>query len=167
MRTGVWVPVGAVNFSLHHRVQTGSGAHPTSNPMGTTVSFPGDKAAGAWSWPLTSIYCRGRGAILPLLNTPSWRDDQLKHRDNFTLSMGILTNCFNRVRTRDSTELVPRTCSKATTVAIIHRLNLSGTKIHQLETRCPILKFSNSTPTSWKTSWTGICQLVHAKQFRV
>jgi hypothetical protein len=32
-----------------------SGAHPASYPMGTRVSFPGGKAAGAWSWPLTSI----------------------------------------------------------------------------------------------------------------
>jgi len=27
--------------------------------MHTKDSFPGDKAAGAWSWPLTPIYCRG------------------------------------------------------------------------------------------------------------
>jgi hypothetical protein len=40
-------PVGAENFSLHHRVQNGSGAHPASYPMGTRSSFPGDKAAGA------------------------------------------------------------------------------------------------------------------------
>jgi hypothetical protein len=40
-------PTGAGNFSLHHRVQNGSGAHPTSCPMGTRDSFPGDKAAGA------------------------------------------------------------------------------------------------------------------------
>jgi hypothetical protein len=31
--------VGAGNFSLHHRVQNGSGAHP--------ASCPGGKAAGA------------------------------------------------------------------------------------------------------------------------
>jgi hypothetical protein len=47
------------NFSLHHRDHTGSGAHPTSYPMGTKGSFSGDKAAGAWSWSLTSIYCWG------------------------------------------------------------------------------------------------------------
>jgi hypothetical protein len=35
------------NFSLHHRVQTGSGAHPASYPMGTRGSFLGGKAAGA------------------------------------------------------------------------------------------------------------------------
>jgi hypothetical protein len=28
-------------------------------PMGTAVSFLWVKTAGAWSWPLTSIYCRG------------------------------------------------------------------------------------------------------------
>jgi hypothetical protein len=37
---------GAGNFSLHHRVQTDPGAHSASYPMGTRVSFPGDKAAG-------------------------------------------------------------------------------------------------------------------------
>jgi hypothetical protein len=40
-------PTGAGNFSLHHRVQNGSGAHPASYPMGAGVSFPGGKAAGA------------------------------------------------------------------------------------------------------------------------
>jgi hypothetical protein len=45
-------PAGTGNFSLHHRVQNGSGAYPASYPMGTRGSFPGGKAAGAWSWPL-------------------------------------------------------------------------------------------------------------------
>jgi hypothetical protein len=40
-------PAGAGNFSLHHRVQNGSGAHPASYSMGSRGSFPGDKAAGA------------------------------------------------------------------------------------------------------------------------
>jgi hypothetical protein len=39
-------PVGTGNFSPHHRVQNGTGAHPASNPMGTRGSFPGGKAAG-------------------------------------------------------------------------------------------------------------------------
>jgi hypothetical protein len=39
-------PTGAGNFSLHHRVQNGSGAHPASYPMGNKGSFPGGKAAG-------------------------------------------------------------------------------------------------------------------------
>jgi hypothetical protein len=41
----VRLPVGAGNFSLHHRVQNGSGAHPASHLMGTRGSFPGGKAA--------------------------------------------------------------------------------------------------------------------------
>jgi hypothetical protein len=42
----VQFPAGAENFSLHHRAQNGSGAHPPSYPMGTRGSFPGGKAAG-------------------------------------------------------------------------------------------------------------------------
>jgi hypothetical protein len=38
---------GAGNFSLHHRIQNDSGAHPTSYSMGSRGSFPEDKAAGA------------------------------------------------------------------------------------------------------------------------
>jgi hypothetical protein len=40
-------PAEAGNYTLHHRVQNVSGAHPASYPMGTRGSFPGDKAAGA------------------------------------------------------------------------------------------------------------------------
>jgi hypothetical protein len=40
-------PAGAGNFSLHYRVQNGSGAHLASYPMGTKGSFPGGKAAGS------------------------------------------------------------------------------------------------------------------------
>jgi hypothetical protein len=39
-------PAGAGNFSLHNRVQNGSGAHPASYSLGTRGSFPGAKAAG-------------------------------------------------------------------------------------------------------------------------
>jgi hypothetical protein len=74
---GVRFPAEVGNFSLHHRVQTGSGTHPASYPMGTRGSFLGNKAAGALSWPLASIQCQGqrmRGAIPPLPNMSSWRD---------------------------------------------------------------------------------------------
>jgi hypothetical protein len=47
-------------FSLLHVVQTGSGAHPASYPMGTGGSLSEVKAAGAWSWPLISSYGRGQ-----------------------------------------------------------------------------------------------------------
>jgi hypothetical protein len=63
-------PARAGNFSHHHRVQNGSGAHPASYPIGTRCSFPGSKAAEAPSWrPLTSIQFRGQrmsGAVPPL-----------------------------------------------------------------------------------------------------
>jgi hypothetical protein len=45
--SGVRFPAVAGNFSLHHRVQNGSGAHSASYPMGTRGSFPGGKAAWA------------------------------------------------------------------------------------------------------------------------
>jgi hypothetical protein len=42
-------PARAGSFSLPHRVQNGSGAYPTSYPMGTRGSFPGGKTAGVRS----------------------------------------------------------------------------------------------------------------------
>jgi len=42
---GVQFLAGTGNFSLHHHVQTSSGAYPASDPMGTGGSFPGGKAA--------------------------------------------------------------------------------------------------------------------------
>jgi hypothetical protein len=39
-------PVGTENFTFHHRVQNGSGAHPASYPTGTRSSFPGVKWPG-------------------------------------------------------------------------------------------------------------------------
>jgi hypothetical protein len=41
---GVRSPAGAKDFSFMLCVQTGSGAHPASCPMGTGGPFPGDKA---------------------------------------------------------------------------------------------------------------------------
>jgi hypothetical protein len=55
-------PVGAVKFSLHHRVQNGSGAHPAFYPMG---SFLGSKVAGEWSPSITKVKIMS-GAIHPL-----------------------------------------------------------------------------------------------------
>jgi hypothetical protein len=39
-------PAGAGNFSLHHRVQNDSGAHPASSPMGTGGLSLGAKRPG-------------------------------------------------------------------------------------------------------------------------
>jgi hypothetical protein len=43
---GVRFPAGAGSFSLRHHVQTDSGAHPASYPIGTRSSFLGCRAAG-------------------------------------------------------------------------------------------------------------------------
>jgi hypothetical protein len=39
-------PAGAGNFSLHHRVQNGSGSYPSSYPMGTRALSLGVKRPG-------------------------------------------------------------------------------------------------------------------------
>jgi hypothetical protein len=43
----VQFPARVGNFSLHHRVQNGSGAHPASYPWGTRGCFLGGKTASA------------------------------------------------------------------------------------------------------------------------
>jgi len=40
---------GTGNLSHHHHIQTRSGTHPFSYPMGTKGSFPGGKVASVWS----------------------------------------------------------------------------------------------------------------------
>jgi hypothetical protein len=44
--SGLQVLGGAGDFCLHHRIQTGSGAHPASYPIGAKGSFPGVKRPG-------------------------------------------------------------------------------------------------------------------------
>jgi hypothetical protein len=81
-------PAGAGNFSLHHRVQNGSGAHPASYPMGTRGSLslgvkrPGREADH--SSPSSAEVKEWVELYLHSSNTPPWRGAQLKHRDNFT-----------------------------------------------------------------------------------
>jgi hypothetical protein len=84
---GVRNPVKAGNFSFLT----------ASRPVlkSTRGSFPGGKAAGAWSWPLTSTYCRGQECVELYLHSPrrpSWRSAQLKHRDNFTFTFLDMVN---------------------------------------------------------------------------
>jgi hypothetical protein len=94
------VPAGAENFSLDHRVQTGSGADPASYEMGTRGSFPGGvkwpgcetdhsppssaEVKKAWSY-TTTTPIRLHGVVL----SSKW------HSDNFNtlvkLSIDYLT----------------------------------------------------------------------------
>jgi hypothetical protein len=58
-----------------HVVQTGSGVHPTSYPMGTGVSFPGIKRPGREVDHLAPVSAevRNGGSVHPVPHTPSWR----------------------------------------------------------------------------------------------
>jgi hypothetical protein len=91
----VGFPAEAGNFSLHHRVQNGSGAHLDSYQMGTRGSFPGVKLPGreAEHSPPSSVEVKERVELyLHSPNTPPWRGAHLKHRDNFTFTFTYLTN---------------------------------------------------------------------------
>jgi hypothetical protein len=64
---GVRSPAGAKNFSCNLCVQTGSGTHPASCPMGTGGPFVGVKRG-----PLSSSEVKKRiGAVSPLSQAPS------------------------------------------------------------------------------------------------
>jgi hypothetical protein len=85
-------PAGAGNFSLHHRVQNDSGAHPASYPMGTRGSFPAVNRPGCeadHSLPSSIKEKEWVELYLHSPNTPSWRGAQLNHRDNFTFYLYI------------------------------------------------------------------------------
>jgi hypothetical protein len=69
------IPGRSKNFSLLHSVQTCSGAHPASYPMGTGALSPGVKGPGreAGHSPPSSAKAKSSGAIPPLPNRSSWR----------------------------------------------------------------------------------------------
>jgi hypothetical protein len=84
-------PARAGNFSLHHRIQNASGAHPASYPIGTSSSFLGGIVAGAWSWPLPSS-AEVKEWVEQYFHSPytrPWHGAQLKHRDNLTCTFYI------------------------------------------------------------------------------
>jgi len=64
---------GAKIFSLRHRVQTGSAAHPTSYPVGTGGSSSGVKRREAEHSRHVVPRLRMRGAIPLLPHTSLWR----------------------------------------------------------------------------------------------
>jgi hypothetical protein len=66
---GVWVPVEA-RFSPLYVIQTCPGAHPAFHPVGIGSSFPGGKATGAGSWPLTSKQCQGQEYMDLYIHSP-------------------------------------------------------------------------------------------------
>jgi hypothetical protein len=95
----VRMPVGAGNFSPHHRVQNGSGAHPASYPLG--VKRPGRQADHS---PPSSAEVKECVELqLHSPNTPSWRGAQLKHRDTFTFTFKYVEFCWtaHKIMTAD------------------------------------------------------------------
>jgi hypothetical protein len=76
----------ARDFSLLHSVQTSSGAHPASYPVGVGGSFPWG-CEGEYSHP-SSVKVKNGGVISPFPHTSSWCVAlSVKHRDNFTLPL--------------------------------------------------------------------------------
>jgi hypothetical protein len=88
--SGVQVPVGDGNLSIHHRLQTGSEARPASYPMDTRSSFPGGKAVGRESDHSTpssdEVKNAWRYASTPQYAFKVWCSVK-KHRDNFTFTL--------------------------------------------------------------------------------
>jgi hypothetical protein len=85
-------PAGAGNFSLHHCVQTDSGTHPSSSPMGIRGLFLGVKRPGRDADHLPPSSTEVKECVELYLHSPStppWRGAQLKkrHRDNFYLCL--------------------------------------------------------------------------------
>jgi hypothetical protein len=84
------------SFSLDLRVQTGSGAHPASCPVGTRGSYPGGKAAGSWTdhSPLSSAEVKNVWSYISIpplcLHGMAWC--LVKHRD-FALTSTLRTYC--------------------------------------------------------------------------
>jgi hypothetical protein len=91
---GVRVPAEAGNFSLHHRrVQTGSGAHPASYPMGKTgvLSLGVKRPERELTTHLDLVpRSRMRGALPPLSQYAfmAWCSVGKKHRDKLTFYLG-------------------------------------------------------------------------------
>jgi hypothetical protein len=75
----------ARSFSLRHRVQTGSGAHPTSSPVGTGVLSPGVKRPGREADHSSSSSAKVENVLssAPPYAFTAWC--LVKHRDNRTL----------------------------------------------------------------------------------
>jgi hypothetical protein len=98
--TGVRFLAEAGNFSLRHRVQTGSGAHTASYPMGTGVLSPEVKRPGhevdhspassaevknVWGYTSTLPYALMWWCLVKYRIRMGWY--LVKHRENFTFTL--------------------------------------------------------------------------------
>jgi hypothetical protein len=80
----------AENFSLHHRVQTGFGAHPASYPMGTGALSLGVKRLGRETdhSPPSSVEVKNARSYtsIPPVRLRGMVLSYEKHSDNFTFT---------------------------------------------------------------------------------
>jgi hypothetical protein len=85
---GVRLPAGAGNLSLPHRVQTGSGAHSASYPMGTRVLYLGVKRSGrkADHSPPSTAEVKNASSYTSTPHTSSWRGAYLRTGKTSTLT---------------------------------------------------------------------------------
>jgi hypothetical protein len=86
---------GAGNFSFHHRIQTGFGAHSASYLMATRGSFLGVKRPGREADHSPPSSAEVKECVRLYLHSPtrpSWCASRLKkeHRDNLTLLLHFL-----------------------------------------------------------------------------
>jgi hypothetical protein len=92
-RAGIRFLAGDIDFSLFHRVQTGSETHPICYSMGTgalSLAVKRQRREADHS-PPPSAEVKNGGAILPLPHSFSWRSAWLiKRRDNFTFTFSLL-----------------------------------------------------------------------------
>jgi hypothetical protein len=93
---GVRIPEGAGDFSLLHRVQTSSGFHPATYPVGTGGSVAGDKAAVARSSTrlhllpvlrMAELYCYSPACLHTIM-----LNYVIKYRDNFSFILFYMLN---------------------------------------------------------------------------
>jgi hypothetical protein len=97
--SGVRFPEGAGNFSLHHRIQNGSGSHPASYPIGTRGSFPGVKRLGreANHSPPSSAEVKNAWSYTSTpLNASSWRGAYLSTGINLPFNLLVKVNVEDR-----------------------------------------------------------------------
>jgi hypothetical protein len=93
--SGIRVPEGAGNFSLHHRVQTGCPSSLISNgyqelfPSG--VNWPGREVDH--SPPSSAEVKKCTELYLHSSNMPPWRGVHLQHRDTFTMHLTCTSKC--------------------------------------------------------------------------
>jgi hypothetical protein len=90
-------PTGAGNFSLHHRVQNGSGTPPPQTPIqwvpeALSLGVKWMEREADHSPPSSAEIKEWVELYLHSSNTPSWRGAQLKHRDNFTFTFTFTFN---------------------------------------------------------------------------